>query len=114
MKEFSDNDKLSVRSTGDGDLEADQTHWSKNITAPKSTHYIITFDRKVLADDIDNLDLDVMPGFRFAWKYIGHVKPWAKYRNYKLTQQFVRYIFYKDKVLFDFNVQYSDLLTCWT
>ena len=97
MKEV--HDILSEPGTGDGDLVADLTHWSKNITAPTSTHYIITLDRRVLADDLKNLDLDIMPGFRFTWNYTKHVKPIAKYSKNVLTKQFVRQIFLKRLVL---------------
>ena len=55
--------------TFDGtDIAADLTHWSKNVTAPTSAYKRITLDRRVSADDIKNLDLDIMPGFRFIWK----------------------------------------------
>ena len=96
MKEVSDNDKMSI--TGRGYIDADLTHWSENITVP-STSYRITLHRQVTEDDIDNLDLDMMPGFRFTWNYMKHVEPWAKFSNHKLIKQFVRYIFYKVKYL---------------
>ena len=89
MKEVSDNDKLSM--TGVGDIDADLTQWSKNITAPKSGYYKFVLDRRVSADDIKNLELDMMPGFRFTWNY-DKQEQWSKYSNNEVTKQFVRYI----------------------
>ena len=59
-------------------IDADLTHWRKNISV-SSSYYNIILDRKVSANDIDNMDLDVMPGFRFTWNYDKNVEPWTKY-----------------------------------
>ena len=59
-------------------------------SAPSRDYYHIRLDRKVSADDIRNMDLDLMPGFRFTWKYDKHVKPEAKYSDEDKTKQFVR------------------------
>ena len=55
MKEVSDNDKMYV---GLVTIDADMRHWSVNITGPFSLTYSISLDRKLAADDINNLDND--------------------------------------------------------
>ena len=70
------------------DIDTDLTHWSKNITAPGSTYYI-KLDRKVSQDEIRNMKLDKMPGFRFTWNYDKQAQPEAKYYKVK-TKEFVK------------------------
>ena len=86
MKEVSDNDKMYISA---GDISADLTHWSKNITAP-DRFYDIVLNRKVSADDITNMKLEMMPGFRFSWNYNTKIKPLDKYSNFATTKEFVR------------------------
>ena len=38
--------------------------------------------REVSADEINNMDLDMMPGFRFTWHYNKHVEPENIYSRY--------------------------------
>ena len=86
MKEVSDNDKMMYEYT---DIDADLTHWSKNITAPGS-YLSIYLDRKVSPDDITNLKLEMMPGFRLTWNYNTELKPEAEYSNAGTTKEFIR------------------------
>ena len=93
MKEVSDNDQMTFGFSDD--IDADLTHWSENITAPPyyPYSYYIRLDRQVPADEINNMDLDIMPGFRLTWNYNRYVELLSKYSNEKNTEQFVRYIF---------------------
>ena len=70
-------------------FDADSTHWIKNITPiPKSADIVL--DRKVSQDDIRNMKLEMMPGFRFVWNFDTKIEPETKYKNYSTTKQFVR------------------------
>ena len=75
------------------DLHADLTHWSKNITAPNPRRYYdIYLDREVPTNDIENMDLDMMPGFRLTWKYDKDVEPEPIFSNQEKTKQFNRLV----------------------
>ena len=87
MKEVSDNDRMYI--SGVGDIDADLPHWTKNITAP-SSYYIIKLDRRVSANDINNVDLDMMPGFKLTWYYGTHIEPKESFSSETVTKQFVR------------------------
>ena len=95
MKEVSDNDQTSFDYN---DIDADLTHWSKNVIG-RSYSYRIELDRKVSADDINNMDLDMMPGFRLTWNYNKHVEPETGYGSRTVTKQFVRYNLLKELTL---------------
>ena len=86
MKEFSDYDTISIKTLGD--IDADKTHVSKNITGP----FWIKLYRKVEDEDIRNIKQDKMPGFRFSWKYSQEVDLWTKFNT--LNNQFTRSAFF--------------------
>ena len=79
MKEVSDNDQM--RFDYSDYIDADLTHWSKNITDPSRSRssYKIRLDRKISADEINNVDLDMMPGFTLTWNYNNYVELWSRY-----------------------------------
>ena len=85
MKDVNDNDKMQVEYMN---MAADQTHKSLNITAPSASYYF-RLDRKVTQDDITNMKLDRMPGFRLSWKYDREIQPEA-FINSGTTKEFVR------------------------
>ena len=87
MKEVSNNDKMTLNDWTD--IDADLTNCSKNITAP-SDKYSISLDRKVTADDIYNMDLDMMPGFTLTWNYDKHIEPKESFSSQTVTKQFAR------------------------
>ena len=90
MKEDSDNDKIKFGICQDCDIDADVTHWSRNVTIRyHPPPYYIIMNRKVSSDDINNMDLDLMPGFRLNWNYNYNVEPEPEY-NSKQNWQFVR------------------------
>ena len=88
MKEVSDNDQM--RFNWNTDIDA---NWSKNITAPRPSYgyYFISLDREVSQDDITNMKLEMMPGFRFSWSYNTKIEPEDIYGNDDTTKEFVRY-----------------------
>ena len=52
--------------------------------------------RDLTSEEVKTQKLDVMPGFRFSWWYLGtEVTPDNKYKDKEMTQQFVRYAEYK-------------------
>ena len=59
MKEFSDYDTISIKTLGD--IDADKTHVSKNITGPLKYCQYWIFYRKVKYEDIRNIKQDKMP-----------------------------------------------------
>ena len=85
---------------GGGTIAADLTHWSKNTTS-QSFSYDMYLLRKVSSDDLNNMDLDTMPGFQFSWKYNKQVASVDKYSKENKTKQFVRY-----------NIDYSVTKVC--
>ena len=95
MKEVSDNDLMTFDCSDCTtiNIDADLRKWTKNITAPNPEYgyYFIKLDRKVSQDDIKNIDLDMMPGFRFTWNYTRVVEPKSIYSNQDKNKQFVRY-----------------------
>ena len=92
MNEVSDYDKLCMYPV-DKCFDADQTYWSKNITPDPGKTYQLELNRQVSADDISNMDLDMMPGFRYTWRYNNHVEAETLHSNRGnkgTTKQFVR------------------------
>ena len=61
--------------------------WTRNYSFP-DYEYFIELNRKV--SKIKNMDLSLMPGFRFTWKYNHNVEPEAKYSDDDTTKQFAR------------------------
>jgi len=98
MKEVSDND--NIRNVNNDVIDADLNYWSENITAP-TADYHIKLNRKVTADDIYNMDPDMMPGFRLTWNYNRNIEPVDIYSNLTKTKQFVRLVSMLDKVQLD-------------
>ena len=78
MEEVGEWDQMKYDSL----IDADLTHWSQNITAPSSRPYTITLNRKIRKDYIQTLDLSMMPGFRFTWKYSKQLEADAIYSEY--------------------------------
>ena len=74
------------------DIDADLTNWSKTIYGPNPEEgaYYIQLDRKVTAEDLRNINLDVMPGFKLSWQYSEVIKPETEYSIDFLTNEFVR------------------------
>ena len=71
-------------------LDADQTFTYKNFTPPERFNYMRLL-RDVSSEDVEKQKLDKMPGFRFTWWYTGlEVAPDNKFKNEKITKQFVR------------------------
>ena len=88
MKEVSDNDQMFLDNII---IDADLAHKSANITAPSYSYYT-ELNRKVSMEDINQLDLDIMPGFRMTWNYNEHLEPEHFYSEEELTKYFVRYL----------------------
>ena len=88
MTKFSKKDFLGIYKLQD--IDADLRHWSKNITDFTGwSSFWITLRRKVSREDIDTLDLDVMPGFELTWHYTKHVENNPKYTDE--NKDFIRY-----------------------
>ena len=88
MKEvISDDDKITINYNYI--LDAATTNWCQNITAP-SANLLIEHKRIVSQDQIQNTDLELMPGFSLSWNYDTEMEPWSKYGNDDTTMEFVR------------------------
>ena len=87
MKEVSDNDRMSFGSSFSNFIDADLTHLHTRFTAPFSGPFAIALNRKVTADDINNIDQDMMPGFKLTWNYNKHLVPEDRYTNEDKTKQ---------------------------
>ena len=73
------------------DMNSYTTHTSENFTAPELWTYYIRLERVVSAEDLRQLKLNLMPGFRVKWYYSGtEVESVAKYINKLKTMAFVR------------------------
>ena len=55
------------------------------------TKFFIRNKKRVTTQDVKNQLLDLMPGFKFSWYYLGiELHPDNKYSNTKDTKPFVR------------------------
>ena len=91
MEELTDPDFDKMRFCNDcTDIDTNATEWSKNITAPDEDYYYIYLDRMTTIDVINNLELDMMPGFTFTWNYNRQLEPEAPYSSYDEHIEFVR------------------------
>ena len=74
-------------------VDPDLSNVYKNFTPPGSSTKTISLQRFVSSEEVEQVKLEVMPGFRFSWWYSGAVfepEPQSAYRNYDLTKEFVR------------------------
>ena len=64
------------------DMYPDVKHLSQNISISGSG-ICRSYDhsRRVSEDEINSVDLDMMPGFRLTWKYSKQLEPHSKYLN---------------------------------
>ena len=70
-------------------IHTDVKHFSQNISiadiAPKWFNdgfcVSVFMIRSVSKDEINSVDLDMMPGFRLTWKYSKQLEPHSKYLN---------------------------------
>jgi len=89
MKEFSDNDKISF-DYGSTYIDADVTNWTKNISYQSKDSYEFLIDRRLPADAISKLDLELMPGFRLLWNYDKPLDQDPEYRDEYTNKLFAR------------------------
>ena len=88
MKDLSGKDILSV---GENYPSPEVISTSYNITELGDTFVSTMLDRDVTLDDVKKQRLNVMPGFRVTWHYLGmEVEPWAEYHDSSETLPFVR------------------------
>ena len=83
-------DKLEIDFTP---VDPDLSTFYKNFTPPGSSTKTMNLRRYVSSEEVEQVKLDVMPGFRFSWWYSGaefEPEPQSAYRNYDLTKEFVR------------------------
>ena len=65
-------------------------HCSTAHLSPPSWNYFLNLDRRVPQDEIVDMKLDKMPGFRFSWNYDKEIDSEARYINDDTTKEFVR------------------------
>ena len=72
-------------------MNADQTHWSRNISSSHLYYnYYIELNRYIRQDYIQNMKIDWMPGFRFTWNYNKKIEVGTMYSLEEKTKEFVR------------------------
>ena len=73
------------------ELDADQTTFYRNFTPPGYGSRTMSLRRDVQSEEVKQQNLDVMPGFRFSWWYIGmEFTPDNLYKDDKINKDFVR------------------------
>ena len=96
LKGLTADSRLQVSMSGCGYLDADQTTTYTNFTPPETNYDYydyknVVFNRDVSSEDVEQVMLDVMPGFRLSWWYTGaEVTPDRRYKDYEMTKHFVR------------------------
>ena len=71
-------------------IEPELTHWNKSITGPFDGQYYIEYDRKLTEEQLQNLKMEQMPGFKISWNYDLEVDPFPMFCNDSITKSFVR------------------------
>ena len=62
----------------------------RNFTAPRSKKHF-KLSRDVSSEDVDQMKMEKMPGFRFSWWYTGAVVTSdPKYKDEQINKHFVR------------------------
>ena len=85
-----DHDLVAIESQH---IDAEITNVYKNFTPPKSFHRDLTLSRHVGVDELEEMKLELMPGFRLSWWYTSagvEIKPEHKYADNERTEQLVR------------------------
>ena len=67
IEENSDNDQMSMDTVGI--IDPGITHFSKNVTSARIDSYTVVLNRKIPSETINDIKLDMMPGFRLIWEY---------------------------------------------
>ena len=71
-------------------LDANLTYAYRNFTPPRYQRKL-RLSREVSNEDVDQMKMEMMPGFRFSWWYTGAgVTPDPKYKDKQITKHFVR------------------------
>ena len=69
----------------------DEKSFSINITRPrKLRNYYLLLDRKVSIEDVNKMQLDMMPGFKIKWFYEPEVPSKIEYNDHIASQEFIR------------------------
>ena len=94
MERDSNFDKI-IFNEGDA-IDSKLTLWNKNITPGYPTTrcigcYKFELQRDVSKNEILDMNLDMIPGFRLTWNYDKQLEPMAIFSNEAITNEFVRY-----------------------
>ena len=101
---FPSKDYFFMENTG-GTSNADQKIVSKNFTPPRNEWRYIQSARDVTFEEVENIKMDMMPGFKFRWWYTGvEITPETKYKDDEINKQFVRF---NSKVDFESGIHVS-------
>ena len=105
-------DKISMKDLSNGEdkittvyksLSEDTTHFVKNYTDLKygNRGIWIKYERKVLKDDVLEMNMDQMPGFKISWYFNGNIEKKINYfggeNGGELNRWFVRKWFYLNR-----------------
>ena len=75
MKEIGGIDQFKYGETTGKNIDADIKYIWENVTGA----YKVELERKLSKEDIDNVNLNLMPGFKLSWYSVPRGKPEAKY-----------------------------------
>ena len=74
-------------------FDTDLTNWTTTHTPPSHGQYEITLTRKVSREEINEMELSTMPGFRLTWKTQKQLSTYPANLNQAKTKNFIRYIY---------------------
>lgn len=83
-----EENKLRGFDTFYDEYESEINKLTRNITTSNTTKKYFIFDRKISRDDLMEMKIDSMPGFRIKWFY---EKSDPKNSDSSLTKKFSRY-----------------------
>ena len=80
------------------------TNQAKNFTPPGAREYpdlrSIKIERKVSQEDLEEIEMELMPGYRLSWQYLGIGDVLPYYAENTKTQIFVRNVDINHKINF--------------
>ena len=86
------------------DLQVDQSSAFKNFTPPGRYQTIDFYRRGLKSKKVEEMKMNMMPGFKFEWWYSGYgvdVTPDTKFKYYERTYEFVRQVIKNENILFN-------------
>ena len=90
IKEHSDRDKITASSSFE-DLHVERRNFTSKITLGTDKKEFVLLDRDVSKEEILDVILELMPGFKLQWHSMTKVQSEPYYKSDFRTKEFVRY-----------------------